>query len=116
MENNNEFGECLDKLIKNNEIVIDRPKGSMHPKYNIVYEVDYGYIKNTKSMDGDGIDVFIGSDNNKNIDAIICTVDLVKNDSEIKILICCNEEEKIKTFNFLNNSEFMKAIIIRRYD
>ena len=113
--NNSEFWEYLERIVKENEIVIDRPKGTAHPKYkNIVYIADYGYIKNTKSMDGGGIDVFIGSEVNKNIDAIICTIDMVKKDSEIKILIGCNEKEKLDIYNFLNNSDFFKAILINR--
>jgi inorganic pyrophosphatase len=115
MENNNEFWECLEKIVYSNEIIIDRPKGSRHPKYNdMVYEVDYGYLKNIKSMDGGGIDIFVGTDGNKNIDTIICIIDLLKNDSEIKILKNCTEEETLKIYNFLNNSDYMKAIIIRK--
>jgi len=109
------FWEYLEKVVKNNEIVIDRPKGTSHPKYkDIKYIVDYGYIKNTKSMDGSGIDVFVGSKNSKDIDAIICNIDLSKNDSEIKVLIGCTEEEKDEIYNFMNSWESMKAIIITR--
>lgn len=41
-------------------------------------------------MDGAGIDVWVGSDEKK-VDAIMCIVDLMKKDSEIKILIGCTE-------------------------
>lgn len=44
-------------------------------------------------MDGAGIDVWVGS-GEKQVDAIMCTVDVIKKDSEIKILIGCTEEEK----------------------
>ena len=115
MENNSLFWEYLEKLIRENEIIIDRPKGTKHPKYNdMVYITDYGYIKNTKSMDDGGIDVFVGSDPNKKIDAIICTIDLMKKDSEIKILMGCTKDEKIAVNDFLNDSEFMKALLIKR--
>ena len=43
---------------------------------------------------GEGIDVWVGTDSRKQIDAIMCIVDLMKRDSEIKILIGCTEEEK----------------------
>lgn len=33
MHNNRDFWEALDKLADNSEIVIDRPKGTAHPKY-----------------------------------------------------------------------------------
>ena len=115
MENKALFWEYLDKLVNENEIIIDRPKGTKHPKYkDMVYIVDYGYIKNTKSMDNNEIDVFVGSDPNKTIDSIICTIDLLKKDSEIKILIGCTEEEKSKIYNFINNSEHMKGILIKK--
>ncbi|MDR0597486.1 MAG: hypothetical protein LBG14_03150, partial [Treponema sp.] len=34
MEHDNVFWECINKLVKENEIIIDRPKGTRHPKYN----------------------------------------------------------------------------------
>lgn len=109
-----EFWNALDKLVCSSEIVIDRPKGSVHPKYpGFIYRVDYGYLKNTTSMDGAGIDVWVGSGERK-IDAIICTVDLMKKDSEIKILIGCTEEEKAIVYEMHNETKYMKGILIRR--
>ena len=97
------FWSALDKLVFESKIVIDRPKDSHHPKYPaFVYPVDYGYLENTSSMDGEGID------------AIVCTVDLMKKDSEIKILIGCSEDEKQLVLDAHNNSEYMKGILIRR--
>ena len=88
-----DFWNTLDELMNTSEIVIDRPKGSRHPRFpDFMYRVDYGYLKNTASMDGAGIDVWVGS-SDKKIDAIMCIVDLMKRDSEIKILIGCTEEE-----------------------
>ena len=110
----NDFCEALDFLVKTSEIVIDRPKGTIHPKYpNFKYKVDYGYLKNTSSMDGAGIDVWVGS-GKKQIDAVMCIVDLMKRDSEIKILIGCTEEEKELVYQTHNETEYMKGIMIRR--
>ena len=112
---NNEFWQAIDKLVASGTIVIDRPKNSAHPRYpELKYELDYGYIKNTASMDGGGIDVWRGSLPEAKCDAIICTVDLLKSDSEIKLLIGCAEEEKAIAYSFHNRSEFMKGIMIRR--
>ena len=109
-----DFWNALDELVNNFEIVIDRPKGTHHPKYsNYIYKVDYGYLQNTSSMDGAGIDVWVGSAEKK-IDAIICTVDLMKKDSEIKILIGCTEEEKAIVYETHNETEYMKGILVRR--
>ncbi len=111
---NNEFWNALDELINNSEIVIDRPKGTAHPKYSdFIYHVDYGYLKDTESMDGAGIDVWLGT-GEKKIDAIICIVDLMKKDSEIKILIGCTEEEKAIIYKTHNETKYMKGILIRR--
>ena len=90
----NEFWQALDELVVGSEIVIDRPKGSTHPRYPaIIYQVDYGYLKSTSSMDCEGIDIWVGT-GEKRIDAVMCIVDLNKRDSEIKLLIGCTEEEK----------------------
>ena len=111
---NEDFWKALDELVNSSEIVIDRPKGSAHPKFpDFIYRVDYGYLKDTASMDGAGIDVWVGS-GNKKIDAIMCIVDLMKKDSEIKILIGCTEEEKMEVYRIHNETQYMKGIIIRR--
>ena len=113
---NDEFWKALDELVSNSQIVIDRPKGTAHPKYpDVIYRVDYGYLKDTASMDGAGIDVWVGT-GEKKIDAIMCTVDLLKRDSEIKILIGCTEEEKKIVYETHNDSKYMKGILIRRGD
>jgi len=50
---NAEFRNALDRLVNQSEIVIDRPKGTAYPKYpDFIYEADYGYLKDTASMDG----------------------------------------------------------------
>lgn len=113
---NIEFGNTIDKLVEESEIVIDRPKGSVHPRYpDFVYRVNYGYLKNTSSMDGGGIDIWKGTAPEQKVDAIICIVDLVKRDSEIKILIGCTEVEKDIIDRTHNETEYMKGIMIRRF-
>ena len=110
-----DFWAALDEMVKNHRIVIDRPAGTAHPRYpDMIYPVDYGYLQNTSSMDGGGIDLWRGTNCEQRIDAILCTVDLRKNDSEIKILIGCSEEEKEKVLQFHNSSQSMKAILIQR--
>lgn len=64
-------------------------------------------------MDGGGIDVWVGTDEKK-IDAIMVIVDLMKKDSEIKILIGCTEEEKQIIYQTHNETEYMKGVLIRR--
>ena len=108
------FWSAVDKLVSESNIIIDRPKGSQHPKYpKLIYPVDYGYLDNTTSMDGGGIDVWKGTAGSY-IDAIVCIVDLLKRDSEIKILIGCSEEEKLLVMEIHNSSKYMNGILIRR--
>lgn len=114
MYDDKEFWKALDELVDGSEVVIDRPKGSAHPRFPaFIYPVDYGYLKDTSSMDGKGIDVWVGS-GEKKIGAVMCTVDLMKKDSEIKILIGCTEEETARVFRTHNETRFMKGILIRR--
>jgi inorganic pyrophosphatase len=46
----------LGKKIK---IIIDRPLGSNHAKYDFVYEVNYGYVPETKAPDGEEVDAYL---------------------------------------------------------
>ena len=109
------FWSAVDELINNSTIVIDRPKDSAHPRYpHCIYPVDYGYLSDTSSMDGSGIDLWLGTSGSRRIDAIICTVDLLKRDSEIKLLVGCTREETQKILEFHNDSEFMKGILVER--
>lgn len=115
MNTDKEFWEAIDKLAASGDIVIDRPKGSRHPRYaDIVYELDYGYVCGTESMDGAGVDVWRGSLADASVSAIIVTVDLAKRDSEIKLLIGCTEDEMESVYKFHNRTELMKGLLIKR--
>ncbi len=40
-------------------VKMDRPLGSSHPKHGFIYEVNYGYIPNTVSGDGEELDAYV---------------------------------------------------------
>ena len=104
---------ALEELIKNEGYTIDRKKGTKHPKYEgFIYKVDYGFIQNSTSMDGSGIDVFVGTLQEDVINGIFCTIDKMKNDSEIKVVYKCTTEEIKEIDNMLNESKYMKAMYI----
>ena len=44
---------------KNLHIIIDRPMGSKHPKYGFIYPINYGYVPNTISGDGEELDAYL---------------------------------------------------------
>ena len=95
------FWHAMTDLIATGSILIDRPKGSTHPRYGeALYPLDYGYLENTTSSDGGGIDVWLGSLNSvvdnanaKTLTGILCTFDTLKRDAEIKLLIACTEDD-----------------------
>jgi len=112
---NPKFWHALDTLLADHKIIIDRPKGTAHPKQtDFIYPLDYGYLDGTNSGDGEGIDVYVGS-GEPYIDAIIVSVDKYKKDSEIKILIGCTEEEKgIALRIYSETYDSLQGILVRR--
>lgn len=40
-------------------VKIDRPFGSKHPKHGFIYPVNYGYVPNTVSGDGEELDCYV---------------------------------------------------------
>ena len=109
------FWQRLDSLLERSRIVIDRPKGSTHPRFpEIVYALNCGYLDGTTSTDGEGLDVWLGSDPAQKLDAVICTVDLDKGDAEMKLMVGCTAEEKAYIERFYNEYPDMGAKIIAR--
>lgn len=53
MNNSKDF---LGKIV---QVKIDRQMGSKHPKHGFVYPVNYGYIPDTISGDGEELDCYI---------------------------------------------------------
>ena len=52
MNNSEYIGEKI-------HIKIDRPIGSKHPKHGFLYPINYGYIPNTISDDGEELDAYL---------------------------------------------------------
>ncbi len=113
--NNDKFWEILDKLFTEHKLIVDRPKGSTHPKHeNFKYPLDYGYLEGTSSQDGDGIDVWIGTSRVREVVGIISSVDYLKKDSEIKILYSCTPDEINTVIEQHNSTAYMKGILTVR--
>ncbi len=111
---NSPFWAALDELMDKCEVSIDRPKGSSHPNWpDLVYPLDYGYLAGSKSGDGNEIDVWLGSMPERELVGIAVTVDAFKSDSEIKLLIGCNDGE-IAMVSAFHNSGCQHALVIRR--
>ncbi len=54
-----EFTEAKDFLGKSVSIKIDRPLHSRHATHGWMYELNYGFIPNTKSPDGEELDAYL---------------------------------------------------------
>lgn len=110
-----DFWDFLDQLIESSETIIDRPAGSRHPRHpQIVYPLDYGYLAGTSSADGDGMDVWRGSLDEKTLKGILVTVDLQKRDSEIKLLLGCTQAETQTILAFHNSGQMRAELILRK--
>ena len=53
MEDANKY---IGKIVK---VKIDRPLHSKHPKHGFTYELNYGYVPNTISGDGEELDCYV---------------------------------------------------------
>ena len=98
------YWKALQTALKDNQINIDRLRGRQHPRTpTLIYPLDYGYLKNTSSGDGEGIDVWIGTLGTRKLTGILCTFDTVKRDAEIKLLAGCSAQDVQTILNFNDN-------------
>jgi inorganic pyrophosphatase len=111
---NQEFWEYMQRLVDSSTIRIDRPKGSTHPRFpQQVYPVSYGYLEGTNAMDSGGVDIWVGSLKNHRVVGALCTVDLLKRDTELKIMYDCSDEEINTILKFVNVAQ-MRAEFLKR--
>jgi inorganic pyrophosphatase len=104
----------LDHLVAACKLKIDRPKGSTHPRFSdFTYPFDYGYLDGTRSGDGDGIDVWVGTLPEKQVTGIICSVEIEQRDAELKILWGCTPQEA-RVILQTHNRGAQSAILIER--
>jgi hypothetical protein len=105
-----------ERLIQNNGVTIDRPRGAVHPVHaDIIYPIDYGYVNGTTSTDGEEVDLFKGSTSNGLI-GLIATMDHRKGDREIKLLFDCSPIEIYLVNGFINFDRRLMdgALVLRR--
>ncbi len=100
-------------------IKIDRPIGSKHPKHGFVYEVNYGFVPNTKAPDSEEIDAYLLGVN-ESVDEFTGKCIAVihrKNDNDDKLVIIpenakeMNDEEILKVVNF--QEKWFDSVVVR---
>ena len=110
--------DSIKYLNKTVTVKIDRPLGSKHPDWDLIYEVNYGFIPNTISGDGEELDCYVlGVD--KPLDSFTgkCIAIIHRiNDNDDKLIIVpegmnFTDEEIRNLTNF--QEKYFKSIIIR---
>jgi len=97
---------------------IDRKLGSMHPKYDFVYPINYGFVPGTKAPDGAGLDVYVlGVDTAvEEFEGRCIAIIHRTNDDDDKLVLCGDGEsysdEEIREYtNF--QEQWFESVIIR---
>lgn len=112
-----DFWEYVDRLVAGSRVVIDRPRGSKHPRWaDLEYPLDYGHLADSQSSDGSEIDVWIGSLAPGTPGGVLISVDLFKHDAEFDILLGCTQQEQQTILTFANSGSMRAQIIPRHPD
>lgn len=115
-KSNSDFWNSQYEIIDSKEIVVERPKGSKHPRYpEFIHPLDYGYLQNTKSSDGMELDIWIGTSEPRKVTGVLVITDLVKMDTEQKALYGCTEKEMEIIYDLCNQHR-MNASLLARVD
>ncbi|MDP2741651.1 MAG: inorganic diphosphatase [bacterium] len=106
-------------LGKNVTIKIDRPINSKHPRHGFVYEINYGFVPNTKAPDGEEIDAYLlgVAEPVKEFTGKCIAIIHREDDNDDKLVIVpkdfndISDEEISKAINF--QEKWFKSVIIR---
>ncbi|RDY28201.1 inorganic pyrophosphatase [Romboutsia weinsteinii] len=71
-------------------VKMDRPLGSKHPKHNFIYPLNYGFIPNTTSGDGEEIDAYVIGEFEplETYEGYVVAIIKRTNDIEDKLVVC----------------------------
>lgn len=109
------FWALADAFVSAHQMVVDRPRGTAHPRFpQIIYPLDYGYLDGTSAMDGDGIDLWRGSAPGTRVTGVIVSLDGMKRDGEVKLLIACTDTEHATIQAFHNQADWMAGLLVPR--
>ena len=115
--------ELFNYLGKDVFVKIDRPIGSRHHKYNdIYYTINYGFIPNTVSGDGEEIDVYVLDLDVPVENCIVKVIGVIErlDDNENKLVGVVNRknnytnEEIMQKVNFVE--KWFKSRLVREYE
>lgn len=105
-----------DYLNKEVEVTIDRKLGSKHPKHGYIYMLNYGYIPNTISGDGEELDAYVLGEFNpvKNTKGKVIAIIHRTNDNDDKLIVSANgknyTDEQIRALTEFQEQYFESRI------
>ena len=107
-----------DYLNKQVSVKIDRPLGSKHPKHDFIYPVNYGFIPNTISGDGEELDAYVLGVNNplENFTGEVIAIIHRTNDDDDKLIVVPKginyTDDEIRKLTYFQE-QYFESIIIR---
>ena len=111
--------EVLSLIGNRVKVKIDRRKGSTHPNYpDLVYEVNYGYIPDTLTDDGEELDAYVLDDDvtGDYYEGVVIGVAVRKDDNENKLVVAKEkgkyQANKIKSMINFQEKYFDSEIFI----
>ena len=107
-----------DFLGKYLDVKIDRPLGSKHPKHSFIYPVNYGFVPNTLSADGEELDCYvlgIHEPINSFYGKCIAYIHRLNDDDDKLIIVPNNKNYSNQEIQVLTEfqEQYFKSIIIR---
>jgi len=110
--------EAYNYIGKKVKVKIDRPLNSKHPKHGFTYELNYGYVPNTMSGDGEELDCYVlgVEEPLENFEGECIAVIHRTNDNDDKIIVVpegktYTDEEIKKLTNF--QEQYFESEILR---
>lgn len=104
------FWDYVDQLVRGSRIEVDRSRGTASTQRGgRLYPVDYGYLAGTSA----GVDVWIGGGDPERISGVICTIDLLTREAELKILLGCDDAEMRAVVEFIEEPT-LGVLLVRR--
>ncbi|MGL4570826.1 MAG: inorganic diphosphatase [Clostridium sp.] len=101
-------------------IIIDRKLGSSHPKYDYIYTLNYGFVPNTVSGDGEEIDAYIIGEFEplEDYEGYVVAIINREDDIEDKLVVCKEvgkyDEKQIAVLVEFQERFFKSEIILNK--
>ena len=101
------------------DLVIDRPLGSQHPRCNLVYTTNYGYVPGTLAPDGHELDAwYLGSDQPETAASGICLAVIHRLDDDDDKLVVVRPDQRHLTDDEIRAAtdfveQYFKSVIWR---